>query len=222
MLQSLIYKEWIKTRRLVLLIAILFAAVVTYTFLWGAQQMEASGAVAIWETIIAKDMRLVSYIKYLPPAAGMLLAIAQFAPEMQSKRLKLTLHLPMNESKILYTMLGYGLVILLLIFALTGLTFALGLSISYAREIVAANLWTSLPWFAGGALAYLLASWICLEPVWRQRIFDAVPAICILSVLYIDQMSGAFATYLPYMVALLAICFFFPIYSTERFKNGEQ
>ncbi|MDR1227348.1 MAG: hypothetical protein LBK47_10730 [Prevotellaceae bacterium] len=221
-MNAIIYKEWIKTRRFVLLLGVLFAALITYIFLWSGQMMEASGAVIIWETIIGKDMRLVGYIKYLPPAAGILLAIVQFAPEMQSKRLKLTLHLPVNEGKMMCGMLGYGFTVLLALFSLSCAILMLGLSVRYAHEIVMANFWVSLPWFAGGLFTYLLGSWTCLEPVWKQRIFNAVTAACLVATLYTDQMSGAYATYLPYMLALLAVCFFFSLYSTARFKDGVQ
>jgi hypothetical protein len=98
----------------------------------------------------------------------------------------------------------------------------IGLSVRYAAEIDMANYWVSLPWFIGGLMAYLFCTWICLEPVWRQRIFNAIPAICILAYLYREEFSGAYITYLPYMLIILVVSFFFPLYSTARFKDGVQ
>jgi hypothetical protein len=222
MYKSLIFKEWVKTRRFVLLSGVAFAALLCYIFLWLAQAVNAMGIVSLWEAIIGKDFILTGQLKYLPPVVGGLLAVVQLTPEMQSKRLKLTLHLPMNETRIICTMLGYGLAVLLALFALTALTLAVGLSVRFGREIVLSNLLTALPWLLGGVQAYLLCAWICLEPVWRQRIFNAIPAACVLFSFYGSAAPGAYAAYLPCMLIFIAASFFFSLHAAARFKDGVQ
>lgn len=222
MYRSLIFKEWIKTRRFILLSGILFAALLCYLFLWLAQAIGSMGIVGLWEAIIGKEFSLVAQVKYLPLAVGALLAVVQLTPEMQSRRLKLTLHLPMNETRIICAMLGYGIAVLLALFALAALTLAVGLSVRFSREIVLSNLLTALPWFLGGVQAYLLSAWICMEPVWRQRIFNAVPAACIVFSFYVGAAPGAYATFLPYMLTATAASFFFPLHAAARFKEGVQ
>ena len=222
MYRSLIFKEWIKTRRFVVLSGVLFGALLGYIFLWLAQVVCAMGIVNLWEAIIGKDFSLTGQVKYFPLAVGLLLAVVQLTPEMQSKRLKLTLHLPMNETRILCTMLGYGLVVLLALFSLAALALAVGLSVRFSREIVLSNLLTALPWFLGGLQAYLFSAWICLEPVWRQRILNAVPAACILFSFYSSAAPGAYTAYLPYMLTFIALSFFFPLHAAARFKDGVQ
>jgi hypothetical protein len=222
MYRSLLFKEWIKTRRFVLLSGILFAALVAYIFLWLAQTAGSMGIVNLWEAIIGKDFSLVTHVKYLPLAVGLLLAVVQLTPEMQSKRLKLTLHLPMNETRIICIMLGYGLAVLLALFALAALALTAGLLVRFSREIALSNLLTSLPWFLGGLQAYLFSAWICLEPVWRQRIFNAIPAACVVFSFYIGVTPAAYATYVPCMLIFMAASFFFPLHSAARFKDGEQ
>ncbi|MDR0414758.1 MAG: hypothetical protein LBH84_05010 [Prevotellaceae bacterium] len=222
MYRSLIFKEWIKTRRFILLSGVAFAALIAYIFLWLAQTSGSMGIVNLWETIISKEFSLVGHVKYLPLAVGLLLAVVQLAPEMQSKRLKLTLHLPMNETRIICTMLGYGLATLLMLFTLATLALVAGISVHFSREIALSNFLTALPWFLGGLQAYLLCAWICLEPVWRQRIFYAIPAACVLFSFYGSASPGAYVAYLPFMLFFIAASFFFSLHAAARFKDGEQ
>ncbi|MDR1023325.1 MAG: hypothetical protein LBL94_08665 [Prevotellaceae bacterium] len=219
---SLIFKEWIKTRRFILLSGILFAALIAYVFLWLSQAIGSMGIVNLWEAIIGKEFSLIAHVKYLPLAAGLLLAVVQLTPEMQSKRLKLTLHLPMSETRIICTMLGYGIAVLVALFAAGALALVAGISVRFSREVALSNFLTALPWFLGGLQAYLLGAWICLEPVWRQRLFNAIPAACVVSSFYGSASPGAYVTYLPCMLIFIAASFFFPLRSAARFKDGEQ
>lgn len=205
-----------------MLSGILFAALVGYIFLWLAQAIGSMGIVNLWEAIIGKEFILVTHVKYLPLAVGMLLAVVQFVPEMQSKRLKLTLHLPLGETRIICAMLGYGVAVLLVLFTIVALVLTSGLSVRFSREIVLSNFLTALPWLLGGLQAYLFGAWICLEPVWKQRIFNAIPAVCVVSSFYSSATPGAYTTYLPYMLIFIAASFFFSLHSAARFKDGEQ
>ncbi|MDR2038979.1 MAG: ABC transporter permease [Bacteroidales bacterium] len=218
---SIFYKEWIKTRRLIFLLLPVFAAMIIYILLNVGKQYRL-GPVPLWESLIQNNAILVGYFKYLPLAAGILMAIVQFVPEMQHKRLKLTLHLPVNESKILSNMLGYGIIILAALFILSEVVLLSGLGIRFCPELVMANFKASLPWFIGGLASYLLAAWICLEPVWRQRIFNAVIAACCISFFYNTALPGAYAPFLPYLICFIVVSFLFSFYAAARFKDGEQ
>ncbi|MDR0687617.1 MAG: hypothetical protein LBF55_02895 [Prevotellaceae bacterium] len=222
MYRSLIFKEWVKTRRFILLSGVAFAALIAYIFLWLAQTIGAMGIVGLWEAIIGKDFTLVAPLKYLPLAVGVLLAAVQFVPEMQSKRLKLTLHLPLGETRIICAMLGYGVAALLALFAIAALALAAGLAVRFSREIVLSNILTALPWLLGGLQAYLFGAWICLEPTWRRRIFSAIPAACVVAALYGGAAPGAYASYIPYALIFIAASFFFSLHSAARFKDGVQ
>jgi hypothetical protein len=187
-----------------------------------SEVIRSLGIVAYWESIIQKDAVLFPYFEYLPLLAGVLLAITQYVPELQFKRLKLTLHLPLGENKILLTMLlyGFGVVLLFVLFTLPLLLF--GLSRSFPREIVYASFENLLPWFLAGLASYLIASWICLEPQWKQRILNVIPGICGLSFFFIRAKSGAYQPIDPYLVGFVVVAFFFSFYSTARFKEGVQ
>lgn len=223
MFSALFYKEWIKTRRVILLSGIILISLIIYTFINTGQSFRVGGAVQAWTNIILKDIPILpSIIKWFPLLAGVLLGLVQFIPEMTDKRLKLTLHLPLPETKILSSMLLYGIIILAVFFLLMYLTLLIGLQSYYPAEIIKAMTWQILPSLLGGITSYFFAAWICLEPVWRQRVFNALIATGGLALFWIDAKSGAYSSFTLYLVLIILIGFFFPFYSTARFKDGAQ
>jgi hypothetical protein len=222
MIQSIIYKEWIKTRKTIGLLAAVFLGAGVFSFMKINEGIRAAGMVAYWETIIQKDAVLFPYFEYLPLLAGLLLAITQYVPELQFKRLKLTLHLPLSESKILLTMLIFGFGVVFLFVVLTLALLLWGLNHYFPAEIVQASFWNLSPWFLAGLASYLLASWVCFEPQWKQRILNAIPGICVLSFFFLRAKSGAYQPFDPYLAGFVVVAFFFSFYSTARFKEGVQ
>jgi hypothetical protein len=222
MYQSIIYKEWIKTRTTVAVLSALFLGTGIYSFMKTGENIRLLGLVNLWEEAIQKDPVMFPYFKYLPLLAGVLSAIAQYVPELQFKRLKLTLHLPLNENKIVFTMLLYGFGVVLLLSFLTLGLLLLGLSKYFPAEIVGASFQQMLPWFLAGPAAYLITSWICLEPQWKRRILNAIPGIITLSCFFWKAKSGAYQPFDPYLTGLIIAAFSFAFYSTARFKEGIQ
>lgn len=101
--------------------------------------------------MLEKEVVFIDILQYLPALLGVLLAVVQFVPEMAQKRLKLTLHLPFPQWKMILLMSGIGLGALALLFivqtaVLWGYFHAL-----LAPELVARILLTALPWYLGRA-----------------------------------------------------------------------
>lgn len=223
MIRSLLYKEWIKTRRVIALMGIIFAALFFYTLINTGHQIRVEGAVQTWLMVILKDMSILpGFAQWLPVLAGLLLGISQCMPEMRDKRLKLTLHLPLAETKIIATLLLFGVGILLSLFVSSYLILSLAFSFYYPAEIIEAMTWRSLPHFLAGIFSYVFVSWICLEPVWRYRTGYATASAGFLSLLFIRAVSGAYLPFMPYLAVILILCFFFPFCSMYRFKDGAQ
>jgi hypothetical protein len=222
MYKSLLYKEWIKTRSAIIVIAAVFAGAGIYSFMKIDEGIRLLGIVNVWEDAVLKDPLFFPYFEYLPLLSGFLLAITQYVPELQFKRLKLTLHLPLKENSILLTMLlyGCGIITLLLLVALP--VFLWGLLRQFPAEIGYAAFQQLLPWFLAGPAAYLIAAWICLEPQWKQRIWNLVPGILFLSLALLRAKSGASQPFEPYLIVAIIVSFFFSFYSTARFKEGVQ
>ena len=220
MYRSLLYKEWIKTRGAVVVIAAVFAGVGIYSFMKLNEGIRLSGIVNVWETAVQKDSLFFPYFGYLPLLAGVLLAVTQYIPELQFKRLKLTLHLPLKENNILLTMLLYGVGVTTLLLLLTLPALLWGLSRQFPAEIVHAAFQQLAPWFLAGPAAYLLTAWVCLEPQWKQRIPNVIPGILFLSLFLLKGMSGAYLSFEPYLIVAVGASFWFPFYSVMRFKEG--
>lgn len=145
---------------MVILLALIVAVgLVIYTFINTAQMFRVSGAAEVWYNIVVNDLPLLNgAIQWFPLFLGVILSFAQFVPEMAEKRLKLTLHLPMPESRIISTMLLYGIVTLLTIFILMYSAISVGSVLYYPAEIIATMSLKSLPWFIAGVYAYLLVT----------------------------------------------------------------
>lgn len=223
MMNALFYKEWMKTRRAFLLTALLLIALIVYTFVNTSQQFRLNGAVSVWSTAVLKDMSILPEVaKWFPLLAALLIGLIQFTPEMIDKRLKLTLHLPLPETKIMTSMLLYGTIVLVALYLLMYMILNIGLRFYYAPEIMTAMTWQLLPQFLGGLTGYVFVAWICLEPTWKQRIFNTLAAIGGLYLFYMETKQGTYNTFLPYLMILMIAAFFFPFYSTARFKDGAQ
>ncbi len=223
MYRAIFYKEWIKTWRVTGLMFLVFSCFIAYIFISTSQSFRVNGAVNTWEAVIMKDFPLFpAGMKWLPLLAAVLVSLAQYIPEMQNKRLKLTFHLPMKESCILSSMLLYGLMVLSILYILTAVCVLSGLKLYYPPEFISIAFATMLPWFLSGWTAYLLTAWICLEPAWNQRIINGIAAVCGLSFLFIHALSGGYEPFIPVLTVWLILVFTFPFYSASRFKDGIQ
>jgi hypothetical protein len=207
---------------MILLMAIVFAGIGIYSFMKIAETGRLMGMVGYWEATIEKDLYFFGYFKYLPLLLGLLLAVTQYVPELQLKRLKLTLHLPLPEKNIIAAMLAYGAAVELLFILVTMPLLLFGLSFSFPREIVWGAFGLILPWFLAGLAAYLIASWICLEPQWNRRILNFIPGAGAISFFFIGVKAGAYQPFVVYLIGFILLAFAFSFYSAIRFKEGKS
>ncbi|MDR0544331.1 MAG: hypothetical protein LBG30_03165 [Odoribacteraceae bacterium] len=223
MIRAICYKEWIKTRRAFLLSAILLAAYVAYALAHTGSLFRVNGAVAAWGTTILKETFLLpSALRWIPLATALVIGLAQFVPELAERRLKLTLHLPLPETRVLSIMLLHGLALLLALHLATTLLLWLVLARYYPAEILLDLGWRALPWFAAALPGYLFAAWACIEPSWIRRVTNALAAAGALSACYLDAPAGSYLTFLPCLALLVAAAFCAPFQAAARFKEGIQ
>lgn len=222
MRKAIIYKEWIKVRLFTPLAVSVLAGFTAYALLRIGRMYAFNGAGSVWLAVLDRNAVLIDNLKYLPALLGLLLGLVQFVPEMQQNRLKLTLHLPFPQSRMLLWMLGCGLALLAVLFIAQAAAIWICLRWLLAPELVARILMTALPWYAAGVLLYLFTAWTAVEPTWRRRLFDALVAAGVMRLLFMSDYPRTYDTLLPW-IALLAVCaLFFPIYSADRFRRGCQ
>lgn len=202
------------------MLVLLTLGVQAYSFIEINHNIRLNDAVNEWYMYLFMDSGLPSVTQALPLLSGIILALVQFVPEMVNKRLKLTLHLPADEGRIISCMLEYGYLVLALMFAMTTLIYVVGLSFIFPFEITERMLARLLPAFVSGFSAYGLAAWICFEPKWRQRVLNTFVSVGLLSVLFVSSQSAVYVHFGIGLLVLILASLVFPYFSVLRFKHG--
>ena len=110
---------------------------------------------------------------------------------MTQKRLKLTLHLPYPQQRMILLMLLAGVAHISIVFLLQAGLMLIFLNHHIACELVSRILLTATPWYICGYTAYLLTAWICLEPTWKLRIVNLLIAAGIVRILLLLDKPDA-------------------------------
>ncbi|OUN03856.1 hypothetical protein [Alistipes onderdonkii] len=222
MIKAIFYKEWIKMRWFCFVAALFLAGFTAYALLRVQRVITFKGAAHIWEVMLEKEVVFIDILQYLPVLLGVLLALVQFIPEMTHKRLKLTLHLPFPQRKMILLMMSVGLAALAVLSAVQAFVLWCYFHTLLAPELVSRILLTSLPWYLAGLALYPLAAWVCLEPTWRRRVADILVAVGVCRLFFLSETPQAYDGMLPWLLALLLCVLFFPLLSVYRFKQGCQ
>lgn len=221
-MNAIFYKEWIKTRWYLLLALLLTLGFAGYSMLRINRVVSMKGADHVWEVMLSRDVVFVDLLEYIPLLAGVLLALVQFVPEMHRKCLKLTLHLPYPQLRMMSLMLLYGLLTLTACFAANYLLMTVYMQSILAPELYARILLTALPWYLAGIAAYLLISWICLEPTWKRRVLNLTVTVLLLRIFFLAPAPEAYNAFLPWLAIYTLLTASLSWLSITRFKVGKQ
>ena len=151
MLRAIFYKEWLKTRWYYLVAVLLSLGFVGYVLLNFFRAAGLKGIAHLWEVMLLRDAVFVDLLQFVPLVVGLLFAVVQFVPEMQRKCLKLTLHLPCPELRMIGAMLLYGVLLLGALFAVSLGVLFVAFRAVLAPELVRHILLTAAPWYAAGS-----------------------------------------------------------------------
>ncbi|MCI5742423.1 hypothetical protein [Phocaeicola faecicola] len=220
--KALSYKEWVKTRKFVFVVLLLLAAVTVYAYIDVTYSIRVNEAVNVWYGFIFQGMSVSGLMMYLMPLSGIAMAIVQFVPEMTNKRLKLTLHLPASETRLVSAMLlfGYGVLLVLYLASMGLLSLLVGRILP--AEVICMMVSQLLPWAMAGLAGYGFTVWICVEPSWKQRLFNMLISLGLLAVFFVSLYPGTYSGFVWGMMLILISSFVFPFYSCVRFKQGIQ
>ena len=221
-MNAIFYKEWIKTRWYLLLAFFVTTGFAGYCMLRVNRVVELKGAAHLWEVMLMRDVVFVDLLQYIPLLAGILLALVQFIPEMYHKCLKLTLHLPYPQLRMINLMLLYGLLVLTICFVANFLLMFVYLQGVLAPELYTRILLTAATWYVAGLCAYSLTAWVCLEPTWKRRVFNLVVTMLLLRIFFLSSEPEAYNSFLPWLVVYSLLCVSLSWISVLRFKAGRQ
>lgn len=222
MKKAIFYKEWIKTRRYFPAALIVSLSFILYALLRLQRVINFKGVAHLWEILLSRDVVFIEILTYLPMITGLLLAIVQFVPEMQQKRLKLTLHLPYSQTRMLLWMLCAGLSGLFIVDLLNYAVLYAYLQSILAPELIQRILLTTLPWYICGITTYLLTAWICLEPTWKRRIINAFISCGMIRIFYLSDVPQAYDRFIWILLLFTAATLLLSQLSVTRFKAGKQ
>lgn len=222
MIKAIFFKEWIKSRWFLLLATLFLVGMTGYCMLRADRAMGLHGVEHLWVVMVQKDAVFVDPIMFVPCLIGILLSAVQFFPEMSRKCLKLTLHLPCSQLKNTLAMLAFGVVSLIVCFALSYAVMLAYLPLHFSCELVARVVLTAAPWFLAGIAAYLLFAWICLEPTWKCRVLNIAVALLVLRVFFMSSSAEAYNGFLPWLAIYTLLIASLSWLSVVRFKAGKQ
>ncbi len=221
MFKALGYKEWMKIRGAVLIAAITFLLVFINTALSLSYIMRTGEPNLYWNNLIFRMSLYYSFLEYLPLIAGIIIAFTQYFPEISENRLKLTLHLPLNEKSIVLNMIAFGTLVLLALFLFTIFLFALLILHFFPKEFLYSFLITTAPWFLAGLTVYWLGAAIFIEPIWLyRRIFLIVITLAYIMLLYAPKGYNNYAVSIHWFAILSLSLSVSALISTARFKKG--
>ena len=222
MQKALIFKEWVKTRMVFFISLALAVCVALYAVLMMKRLVELKGMDHLWLIMLLKDNTFIDIIKYVPLVVGVAVAVAQMAPEMVQKRLKLTLHLPYPQRRLISLMLMTGMVELFVIYLLQGLIIFIYDASIMPSEMSLRVMLTTLPWYFAGFTAYLFVTSICLEGTWGRRIVLALLAVAVLMIFFLQPVPEAYNAVIWLMILFVFLLTIFSFGSVVRFKEGRQ
>ena len=220
--RMIIYKEWIKTRWALLAIVVVLLGATAFTLLSLGKNVEFRGAGLLWSVLSLKDTVLIESLRYLPVFAGALLAAAQFLPETTRKRLKLTLHLPYPQGKMIAMMYGFGCCILLVLFLLQACVLGVVLNRWVVSELTVRILKTAAVWDLAGIGTYFWVSAVCLEPAWKMRSVLILLLAGLLYLLYLSSVPESYNGFFPWLALYVLGGQTLIFHSIARFKEGRQ
>ena len=180
------------------------------------------GVEHLWEILISRDAIFIEIMKYVPLIIAIIIALVQWTAEMNSKRLKLTLHLPINHFSSISVCLGSSLAGLTIVFLTQIIGLYIYLDNILAVELIEKILLTSIPWFCAGYVGYLIVSLTIIEPVWKYRVAYLIIGLGVEKLFFLSDTPQSYNPIIPILILIIFIFAFLPHNSVRRFCDGIQ
>ncbi|TWI74193.1 hypothetical protein LZ24_01133 [Desulfobotulus alkaliphilus] len=220
MWQSLFMKEWLKLRWYFTAAFLVHLGAALKILLDIRQIILMEHGEMVWYQAIHLHTLFYGPLRYLPLITGLVLAAAQFMPEVSGRRMRISLHLPMDQNRMLFLCLLAGLFHLGVLAVLDLLLTAAILLWYFPHELALASLPTLLPWINAGFIAYLGAVHLLLEPSWPRRVFYALVFTALSSLHFAGSGYGWLTPALPFFLLLSPLALLGVLDTGRRFRQG--
>lgn len=206
MLFAILRKEFVKLRAYWLLALGLHLALLAYVYLAMEKLFRMDHAEVVWYRVLHLGQLFYDPLTYPGLATGVLLAGAQFFPEMRGQRFRIALHLPVPPHLVVLAHLLVGLSAVALLLGLDLAALSASVALRFPREVVWAALVTALPWSLAGIVGYVGTALTLLEPSWKLRVINLGVSVGLAAVFLQHAPPGGFARLLP-LLALTVLVF---------------
>ena len=222
MLKPIFLKENEKIRGLWIAILVANCLLMIYIFTDIRQLFLLNHAEIIWYRAIQLDNIFYSNLKYAPTFTGALLACAQYIPEMQGERLRLSLHLPISPHLLIlgHVLVGFTALSIILLLDMAGLAYIINLH--FPIEFINSVILTTLPWMLAGFVAYLGVTLALLEPHFKLKAFNLCLTCGILGIFLQPVHSGGYLHVLPILACIVVLMIFAVFLPAYRFRYRSE
>ncbi len=216
------YKEWIKVRLVFWLSLIVGMGIIAAMYIIIRSELTDTPANHYLWKMLNRDYIFFSLFKYVPLGIGLLTGLAQFIPEITDKRIKLTLHLPLNEEKAGLQMIAFGIFSICTVFILMLAVFLAFGRYYFPYEVMKVASITVAPWFYSGFAAYFITGMVTIEPIWKYRIAYLVIGGLFTKMLFVLWQAGSYIYANAFFAALVVLFSISILFSIYRFRKGEM
>ncbi len=220
MLKAVVFKEWLKIRWVFIGMLLINFLVIINTYFNVSNVLKVYSANVYLVKLITYEILFFDDLMYIPLLTGILISVFQFFPEINQKRLKLTFHLPVQESKMLFQMTSIGFISLLLIFLFDTFLLSLVSLNFFPDEVFKSMIITLLPWFFTGFCGYFLITMVFIEPNWTKRVVVTLIGIGLISLFYSGSGYAKFEQSWWMFMAISSLFGVIIYVSAYNFKRG--
>lgn len=190
MFKSIFLKEWLKIKYPLFFLLIFSIIILSYfTFNLNFQFSTIEPESMMWYRFIHLEHKPHFILHYFYLFVGIIVATSQFLPEIIQKRVKVTLHLPLNIFQNIFLHLLIGIIFICSIITLFSISLLRIISDYYPKEIVQVVFEDSLFFSLISLLTYILISLIIME---QNRIKQLLKTVFTLLVLFYFGFQGSF------------------------------
>lgn len=205
MITSIIKKEWLKVRFIVLTLLIISIGILAnfwYNLDFSFSTVEPESM--MWYRFTGLEQKPYEYLSYLYFIIGLSISIFQFIPERIKNRIKIMTHLPISLSKSLFLHLFIGIFYIFILSLIITLLVLFVVSQYYPIEIVMVSIKDICFYFLGSIIIYLGVSSAIIE---KNTIISVIKLI--ITVLFIFVFNKTVFTSLDLAWVLISIVLFF-------------
>lgn len=184
MISALIYKEWIKSRKMIFAGFITTFLLYTFWFIKLHNQWLEEQSIMFNFKIANMGWLFHDILKYSALLIPFFLALFQYIPEVKNTRYKLQYMLPLSNSKLTLYPIIFGIGIILIFSVLYISTYFILSTTILPDYLVTEGLQNMLTWLIGSFMVYFLTITVVVDPQWVRKISIGIIGLCFLVIVY--------------------------------------